>query len=146
MPTYNVSAASGLLSAPVKARIAQEITRVHSEATGAQSFFAQVIFHDIADGNHFLGGRPLASNQVFVHGHIRAGRNAEQKRSLIVNLVDAVSAATSIEKRTIWAYIAELPPAQMVEYGYVLPEPGTEQAWLDAMPEGDRGFIEKGPG
>jgi phenylpyruvate tautomerase PptA (4-oxalocrotonate tautomerase family) len=40
MPTYIVSAATGRLSADAKQRIAEEITRIHNQATGAQSFFA----------------------------------------------------------------------------------------------------------
>jgi phenylpyruvate tautomerase PptA (4-oxalocrotonate tautomerase family) len=144
MPTYHVTAAAGLLDADAKSRIAQEITRVHSEATSAQSFFAQVIFHDVTQGNHFLGGKPLASEQVFIHGFIRAGRTADQKRALIQNMVDAVADATSIAKRFLWAYLSELPPSQMVEYGYILPEPGAENAWLESMPADDRLFVEKG--
>ena len=38
MPTYIVSAATGRLSADAKQRIAEEITRIHNQATGAQSF------------------------------------------------------------------------------------------------------------
>ena len=144
MPTYNITAASGLIPTPAKQRIAQEITRVHSKATGAQTFFAQVIFTDVAEGNHFIGGVPLKAEHIYVHGFIRAGRAAERKLELIENLVQAVSSATLIDTRYIWVYISELPPAQMVEYGHILPEPGSESAWLEAMPEADRRYIESG--
>jgi hypothetical protein len=49
--------------------------RRHNAVTGAASFFAQVIFTEVAKGNHFMGGAPLASDQIFVHGFIRAGRS-----------------------------------------------------------------------
>src|ERR1700731_4254531 len=80
MPTYIVYAASGRLSANAKQRIAEEITRIHNETTGAQSFFAQVIFNEVPQGTQFVGGSPRRSEQIFVHGHIRAGRIAELKR------------------------------------------------------------------
>jgi phenylpyruvate tautomerase PptA (4-oxalocrotonate tautomerase family) len=141
MPTYTVSTASGRFSEEIKQRIAQEITRAHSDATGAQSFFAQVIFNEVPQGNHFVGGRPLRAEQVFVHGHIRAGRTAQRKRELLEDLVKSISALTSISPRFIWAYVSELPPAQMVEYGHVLPEPGSEASWLEGLPPEDREFM-----
>ena len=142
MPTYIVSAAAGRLSADVKQRIAEDITRIHNQATGAQSFFAQVIFTDVPHGNHFVGGSPLRTEQIFVHGHIRAGRTAERKRELLEGMVDAISETTSVAKRYIWAYISELPPAQMIEYGHVLPEPGSEENWLSSLPAEDRDFMQ----
>ena len=142
MPTYIVSAAAGRLSADVKQRIAEDITRIHNQATGAQSFFAQVIFNDVPHGNHYVGGSPLRTEQIFVHGHIRAGRTAERKRELLEGMVDAISETTSVAKRYIWAYISELPPAQMIEYGHVLPEPGSEENWLSSLPAEDRDFMQ----
>jgi phenylpyruvate tautomerase PptA (4-oxalocrotonate tautomerase family) len=142
MPTYIVSAASDRFSADVKQRIAEDITRIHNEATGAQGFFAQVVFNDVPKGNHFVGGSPLRSEQIFVHGHIRAGRSPERKRELLEGIVDAVSKTTSVAKRFIWAYLSELPPAQMVEYGHVLPEPGSENSWLSSLPAEDRDYMQ----
>src|ERR1700744_4535965 len=131
MPTYTVFTASGRFPAEVKQRIAEEITRAHSDATGAQSFFAQVIFNEVPQGNHFVGGRLLRDEQIFVHGHIRAGRSAQRKRELLEDLCKWISVFGSISPRFIWAYVAELPPAQMVEYGHVLPKPGSEASWLE---------------
>ncbi|WP_186251305.1 tautomerase family protein [Burkholderia gladioli] len=141
MPTYVVSAAAGRLDAQQKARIAAGITEAHSQATGAQGFFAQVIFVPIAEGDHFLGGRPLKSDQIHVNGQIRAGRNAEQKRRLLDAIVELVTRAAQAEPRAVWVYIADVPPWQMVEYGRVLPEPGEEANWLQAMPDEDRAHL-----
>jgi phenylpyruvate tautomerase PptA (4-oxalocrotonate tautomerase family) len=138
MPTYRVVAATGLLSAEKKSHLAQAITRVHNQVTGAQAFFAQVIFTDVPAGDHFVGGAPLRGDHVFVHGHIRAGRTPERKRQLLLELVAAIAAAGAIEPNRIWAYVAELPPGQMAEYGHVLPEPGEEGVWLAGLPPADR--------
>jgi phenylpyruvate tautomerase PptA (4-oxalocrotonate tautomerase family) len=142
MPTYIVSATLGCLSADAKQRIAEDITRIHNQATGAQSFFAQVMFNEVPQGNHFVGGKPLRTEQIFVHGHIRAGRSTERKRELLEGIVDAISTTTSVAKRYIWAYLSELPPAQMIEYGHVLPEPGSEQSWLSSLPAEDRDYMQ----
>jgi phenylpyruvate tautomerase PptA (4-oxalocrotonate tautomerase family) len=78
MPTYTVTVLRGQLDASQKTRIAQGITRVHSETTGAPSYFAQVIFSEVDEGNYFVGGSPLSHSQVFVHGQIRGGRTLER--------------------------------------------------------------------
>ncbi len=142
MPTYTVSAKTGRLNAAQKNAIAAEITRVHNEQTGAQSFFAQVIFHDIPEGNHFVGGALLANDQIFVHGQIRSGRDAATKRLLLEHLLAAISNAASTAKVNAWVYIVDVPAAQMAEYGHILPQPGTEAAWLEALPLADRAQME----
>jgi phenylpyruvate tautomerase PptA (4-oxalocrotonate tautomerase family) len=141
VPTYVVETADNRLSAEEKHRIASGITQAHSGATGAQGFFAQVIFREIPQGNHFLGGAPRNSDQIFIHGHIRAGRTQDQKRRLLADIVQVVVSSTGTERRYVWVYVSELPPSQMVEYGRELPEPGTEAEWLDAMEESDRNYL-----
>ena len=142
MPTYTVHAPAGRLSDVQRQRIASAITRVHSEATGAQAFFAQVMFVEVHADRWFVGGVPLAGDQIFVHGQIRAGRTADVKKKLLTELVDAVSSAASLSKNLTWASIVELPPSQMAEYGHILPEPGTESQWLSGLPVEDRSLME----
>ncbi|WP_109476191.1 tautomerase family protein [Paraburkholderia sp. C35] len=141
MPTYTVEAAAGRLSKDMKQRIAAGITRAHSEATGAQGFFAQVIFREIPEGDHFLGGAPLQSDQIFVSGHIRAGRTVEQKKQLLSAIVKVVEEVAETKKRYIWVYLSDIAHSQMVEFGQVLPEPGTESQWLQSMASEDRDYL-----
>ena len=138
MPTYTLTAPANRLTPEQKARAATEITRVHNEVTGAATFFAQVIVHEAAQGNYFVGGRPLAGDQLFLHGQIRAGRSALDRQRLLTSLRDVVAAAAGAERSSVWVYLVDLPARDMVEYGHVLPEPGAEQAWLDGLPEADR--------
>ena len=142
MPTYTVFAQTGRLSDSKKSTLAAEITRVHKEQTGAQTFFAQVIFKDVPQGNHFVGGAPLTSDHVFVQGQIRAGRDAATKRALLEAMLNAVSTAASVKKINTWVYIVDVPAAHMAEYGHILPEPGTEAAWLSGLPAADRAKME----
>jgi phenylpyruvate tautomerase PptA (4-oxalocrotonate tautomerase family) len=120
MPTYTVSTPENCLDDDKRARIAREISRVHHETTGAPAYFAQVLFVEIKPGRYFVGGGPLRGKQVFVNGQIRAGRTAESKD----------------------AYITDLIPRQMIEFGHVLPEPGDEAKWADGLPAADRMYME----
>lgn len=142
MPTYIVHAPAGRLSDAQKRQIAKEVTRVHNQTTCAQTFFAQVMFVDIAPGNWFVGGGPLKDEQIFVHGQIRGGRSAEVKTQLITKLRDVVVDAAGSRGTQTWVYVVDLPPSQMIEYGHILPEPGTEAQWLTSLPACDRALME----
>jgi len=143
MPTYLCKSLEGRLTPAQKTRIAGEITRIHSNVTGAPTFFAQVIFEEVKPDNYFVGGRALAHDQIFIYGHIRAGRAAVDKSRMILAMAEAVAAAADVENsRVIWIYIAELPARQMVEFGHLLPEAGDEPAWTQALPAADRTFME----
>lgn len=138
MPTYICTVPAGRLSAEQKARVAADITRVHNEVTGAATFFAQVIVNEVPAGNYFLGGKPLREDQVFVNGQIRAGRSAVDRARLMRGILESVAAAANAEMTSVWVYLTDLPPRDMIEYGHVLPEPGSETEWLNGLPAKDR--------
>ncbi len=142
MPTYTIFSPAGQLTPAQKADIARNVTRVHNEVTGAQTFFAQVVFHDTAPGAWFMGGEPLEGSQVYLCGHIRGGRPREMRDRLVLGLRDVVQAGAGVPRTKVWAYLVELEPSNMVEYGYMLPQPGTEKAWLADMPAEDRQMLE----
>jgi phenylpyruvate tautomerase PptA (4-oxalocrotonate tautomerase family) len=138
MPTYIVRSTLPSLAAPTKQRIAQAITAAHADITGANTFFAQVVFDHAPGDDWFIGGVPVEGNTLFVHGHVRSGRTDDQKRTLVERLVRDVAEASGLPTRAIWIYLSEIRPSLMAEFGHVLPEPGEEAAWFDALPEDDR--------
>ena len=46
MPTYFVNSSNIKLSKLIKEKLAKQITKIHNKATGANKYFAQVIFND----------------------------------------------------------------------------------------------------
>ena len=137
MPTYAVTTMQGRLSVQQKEAIAKEITRIHSAVTGAPSFFAQVLFYELAEGTAFIGGAPVTADQIFVCGQIRDGRTAQQKTALIEKILEAAAAAAQTQKFDIWVYIADLVPGQMAEFGHILPPSGRELEWMASLPSED---------
>jgi phenylpyruvate tautomerase PptA (4-oxalocrotonate tautomerase family) len=142
MPTYTITAPTGRLTTEQKSRLAEGVTRAHQQQTGAQGFFAQVVFVEVAASDWFVGGAPIEGDQLFIHGQIRAGRSADVKRALLMQLIDTVAAVCAAPNNKVWGYLVELPAAQMAEYGHVLPEPGGEGAWLAALPSEDRELMQ----
>ena len=113
--------------------IAQAITKTHNECTGANTYFAQVIFQETPNGKHFMGGKPVQDGQLFLHGQIRAGRPPELKEKLILAMREALITSSWLSKDQIWIYIVDLIPAQMIEYGEILPLSGKESEWFASL-------------
>ena len=135
MPTYTVTNSNFTLSSKQQNNLAQGITKVHNNVTGANTYFAQVIFNKIKKKNHFMGGKLVKEPSLFLLGQIRAGRSKEVKDKLISDLKDVLVKNSNLDETQIWVYINDLPPSQMIEYGAVLPESGEEKEWFNNLSE-----------
>ena len=130
MPTYFVNLSNIKIKKNIKEKLAKKITKVHNKATGANKYFAQVIFNDNKKENHYMGGKMVSKPEVFIYGHIRSGRTAKIKNKLITGLREVIRKNTRLKKDNIWVYILDLKPSQMIEYGEVLPKSGGEKNGL----------------
>ena len=133
MPTYTVTNSNFTLKSKQKNDIAKGITKIHSRVTGANTYFAQVIFNKTNNNDHFMGGKKVKEPQIFLHGQIRAGRSSKIKKKLILDLRDILVKKARLDETQVWVYIIDLTPAQMVEYGAVLPESGGEIEWFNNL-------------
>ena len=133
MPTYTCAVKPGLLTVEQKQRIASAITRLHSEATGAPTWFVQVVVDENERRQRYLGGRP-SDDHIWIRADIRAGRTSEQRQRLVLGILHAVSEISGMKESEIWIYLCNLEPEDMVEFGHVLPQPGKEQAWFESLP------------
>ena len=57
MPTYTVTTSNVNLNSKKQKELAQGITKIHNVVTGANTYFAQVIFNNTKKKNHFMGGK-----------------------------------------------------------------------------------------
>ena len=133
MPTYTVTNSNFTLSSKQQKNLAEGITKVHNVVTGANTYFAQVIFNKTKKNNHFMGGKKIKEPSIFLLGQIRAGRPKKTKDKLISDLRDIVIKNSKLDETQIWVYIIDLPPSQMIEYGEVLPESGKEKEWFSKL-------------
>ena len=134
MPTYTVTNSNFNLSSKQQQNLAEGITKVHNVVTGANTYFAQVIFNKTKKNNHFMGGKKVKEPSLFLLGQIRAGRSKEVKDKLISDLKHVLVKNSKLDETQVWVYINDLPPAQMIEYGAVLPESGKEKQWFANLP------------
>ena len=130
MPTYTVTNSNFNLSSKQQQNLADGITKVHNVVTGANTYFAQVIFNRTKKNNHFMGGKKVKEPSLFLLGQIRAGRSKKVKDKLINDLKDILVKKSKLNETQVWVYIVDLPPSQMIEYGAVLPVSGREKEWF----------------
>ena len=130
MPTYTVTSSNFHLTSKQQKNLAEGITKVHNVVTGANTYFAQVIFNKTKKNNHFMGGKKVKEPSIFLLGQIRAGRNKKVKDKLISELKNILVKKSKLDETQVWVYINDLPPSQMIEYGAVLPESGKESEWF----------------
>ena len=133
MPTYTVTNSNFYISSKQQKKIAEGITKVHNIVTGANTYFAQVIFNKTKKNNHFMGGKIVKEPSLFLLGQIRSGRSKEIKDKLISDLKDVLVKNSNLDETQVWVYINDLPPSQMIEYGAVLPESGKEKEWFSGL-------------
>ena len=134
MPTYTVTNSNFNMSPKQQKNLAEGITKVHNIVTGANTYFAQVIFNKTKKSNHFMGGKRVKEPSLFLLGQIRAGRSKKVKDKLISDLKNVLVKNSKLDETQVWVYINDLPPSQMIEYGAVLPDSGKEKEWFANLP------------
>jgi phenylpyruvate tautomerase PptA (4-oxalocrotonate tautomerase family) len=139
MPTYVCAIPPKTLNNDQKDRIAAAIGRRHSEATGAPAFFVQVVIEE-SDTRRYIGGE-LSGAHIWIRGDIRSGRPEAVRSALMLAIMKDVSAIAGIPEASIWVYLCNLEPTDMVEFGHVLPSPGSEQLWFESLPAGLQTYL-----
>tara|TARA_B100000941_G_C28470996_1_gene536408 strand:+ start:599 stop:1036 length:438 start_codon:yes stop_codon:yes gene_type:complete len=134
MPTYFVRFSNFKLSKTQRNNLAKGITKIHSDITGANKFFAQVYFEEYDNRSHYMGGKINKNAEIFLYGTIRAGRSDKIKNKLLLKLRDEIKKGSNLKEENVWVYLIDLPPSQMIEYGKILPNSGDEKKWFKNLP------------
>lgn len=116
MPTFICSGIAGRLTSVQKTEIARSITNIYHEESGSPRYFVEVIFHDVAPGNYYVGARPAPADQISITGEIRSGRTDEQRGRMGQRIMQDVARASGAAEDTVWVHLLESSFADVVEY------------------------------
>lgn len=125
MPVYVCQVRQNLLSALQKSEIAEAITQIHCEQTGAPRLFVHVFFLDQPDS------ADSGAVDAQLHGSIRSGRSDEIKATMKSLMSAAISRVSGLSPERISAALSDTPASWVMEGGAVFPEPGEEAEWLE---------------
>lgn len=120
MPYYQFTVPCGGATLRHKAQVAAAMTKVHAEVTGAPGVYAQCSFTEVAPESIFVAGEPVTGPRMV--GLIRAGRSPELRARLIHGLTNAWCEITGDKKESLAIFIVEIPGANAMENGQILPE------------------------
>lgn len=126
MPLYLTNAKANAIDDAAKRRIADDITDIHCDVTGAPPVFVHAFF--LEDAPHM----PLGDRSAMLVGSIRAGRNAEQKAQIQSRIKASFSKHAGFTEDDTIVEIRDTPATWVMEGGEIMPEPGEEAEWLAA--------------
>jgi phenylpyruvate tautomerase PptA (4-oxalocrotonate tautomerase family) len=120
MPYYQFTAPTGAATLAHRAEVAAAVTKVHSEVTGAPGTYVHCSFVEVPPGSIFVAGEPVAGSRMV--GLIRDGRSAQVRAQLLHGIADAWCAITGDAKESLAIFLQEIPGANVMEDGVILPE------------------------
>jgi phenylpyruvate tautomerase PptA (4-oxalocrotonate tautomerase family) len=120
VPFYQFTVPSGGATLQHKAEVASAVTKVHAEVTGAPAAYVHCTFSVLEEESVFVAGEAVTSPRMV--GLIRSGRSPEVRARLIHGIADAWCEITGDVKKDLAIFIVEVPGANVMEDGVVLPE------------------------
>jgi phenylpyruvate tautomerase PptA (4-oxalocrotonate tautomerase family) len=127
MPIYQCISPEGLIDESTRGKLAQEITRIHCDATGVPPSFVTVMFLDMPNGRHFVAGQP--SGHSVLNGAIRVGRDLATRQRILGHLSQMWTRLTGQPEEELLVALWENLPENVMEAGSIFPAIGQEQQW-----------------
>jgi phenylpyruvate tautomerase PptA (4-oxalocrotonate tautomerase family) len=124
MPLYTAVTQDGTVSVETKAKIAEEITRIHTTVMKVPKSFVRVIFLSYPTGSGFTGGEqaPTASLNCV----LRIGHTLEEKTDMLQQLWIVFQDLTGIATEQLVISLQEIPSSNAMEMGQVMQAVGHE--------------------
>jgi phenylpyruvate tautomerase PptA (4-oxalocrotonate tautomerase family) len=135
MPIYECLTTKGTLEPSQRQRIAEQITAIHQEETGAPGDFIHVVFPELAEGHSYTAGR--AAHPAIIRAHVRAGRPQSVREAMLRRIFAAYREITGASEMSILVALIDVPASWAMEGGMILPEPNKadENAWFEKIAE-----------
>ena len=124
MPLHTAITQDGTVSTEIKAKIAEDITRIHTTVMKVPKNFVRVIFLSYPKESGFTGGQqaPTASLNCV----LRSGHTSEDKTDMLQQLWTMFQGLTGIATDQLALSLQELPSRNAMEMGQIMQAVGHE--------------------
>jgi phenylpyruvate tautomerase PptA (4-oxalocrotonate tautomerase family) len=118
MPLYTAISQDGSVSEGTKARIAEEITRIHAAVMKVPRNFVRVVFLSYPRGSGYSAGNvaPTAALNCV----LRSGHTVEEKTDLLKRLWAMFQSLTGLATDQIAISLQEVPSSNAMEMGQIM--------------------------
>jgi phenylpyruvate tautomerase PptA (4-oxalocrotonate tautomerase family) len=124
MPFYTAIFEEGTVSAETKAKIAGEITRIHTSIMKVPKNYVRVVFLSYAKGSGFTGGEPASTASL--NCALRSGHTVEDKTDMLQQLWTMLQGLTGIATDQLALSLQEIPSSNAMEMGQIMQAVGHE--------------------
>jgi phenylpyruvate tautomerase PptA (4-oxalocrotonate tautomerase family) len=122
MPLYTAITEDGLVSDKKKAKIATEITRIHTEMMKVPSNFVRVVFLSYPKSSGYTAGK--AAPTAALNCVLRSGHTDAEKTEMLKQLWSMFQDLTDIPTDQLAISLQEIPSSNAMEMGQIMPSVG----------------------
>ncbi len=122
MPLYTAITEDGFVSDEKRAKIAKEITRIHSAVMKVPSNFVRVVFLSYPRGSGFASGE--AASTAALNCVLRSGHTDAEKTEMLKQLWSMFQDLTGIPTNQLAISLQEIPSSNAMEMGQIMPAVG----------------------
>ena len=122
MPLYTAITEDGFLSDEKKAKIATEITRIHTAVMKVPADFVRVAFLSYPKGSGYTAGK--VASTAALNCVLRTGHTDEDKTEMLKQLWSMFQDLTGISTDQLALSLQEIPSSNAMEMGQIMQSVG----------------------
>ena len=124
MPLYTAITEGDTISAETKAKIAEEITRLHTSVMKVPKNFVRVVLLSYPKGSGFTGGEEAPT--AALNCVLRSGHTAKEKTDMLEQLWAMFQKLTGAATHQLAISLHEIPSSNAMEMGQLMQAVGHE--------------------
>jgi phenylpyruvate tautomerase PptA (4-oxalocrotonate tautomerase family) len=124
MPMYTAITEDGLVSEEKKAKIAKEITRIHTTVMKVPNNFVRVVFLSYPKGSGFAAGEKAST--AALNCVLRSGHTDADKADMLRQLWSMFQDLTGVPTDQLAISLQEIPSSNAMEMGQIMQAVGHE--------------------
>jgi len=118
MPLYTAITEDGFVSAETRAKIAKEITRIHTTVMKVPENFVRVVFLSYPKGSGYTAGKAAPTGAL--NCVLRSGHANQDKTEMLKQLWSMFQDLTGIPTDQLAISIQEIPSSNAMEMGQIM--------------------------